>query len=139
MQDTVSRQCDYCGKIFECHTSTLDGAAITNHIKKCKLEKASCNCGLTFNTPREKRAHMLVKHSDQGYMQCAQCMFTTKAQKAMDSHVEYFHGFPGREEVICLTTFFDNLFFIVRVRLHCSLSHELFLAHFFHNWVRHTD
>ena len=68
MQDTISKMCDYCGKVFECHTTTMDGQGITLHIKKCKLEKANCDCGLTFSTPREKRHHMMLKHSGVKYL-----------------------------------------------------------------------
>ena len=74
----MSRQCDYCGKVFSCHTTTMDGQSITLHIKKCRLEKANCECGLTFASPREKRHHMLLKHSGIKYLECTQCHYLTQ-------------------------------------------------------------
>ena len=103
LQETLTKQCDHCGKTFSCHTTTLDGQNISLHMKKCKLEKANCDCGLTFSSPKEKRHHMLVKHSGVAYLECGQCHYVTKVQSALDNHVEYFHGFPGREEVCDLS------------------------------------
>ena len=99
MQTMTSKMCDHCGKVFQCHTTKMDGESYMLHIKKCRLEKASCNCGLIFSSPREKRHHMLLLHSGVKYLECTQCHYLTQKQEALDNHIEYFHGFPGRVEV----------------------------------------
>ena len=41
------------------------------------------------------------------YYECSQCNYVNKSQKFLDHHVEYFHGYPGREEIcdLCAKSF----------------------------------
>jgi hypothetical protein len=80
---------------------------VLEHIKFCQLERSNCGCGLTFRTAREKRRHMLLSHSGIKYYECSQCNFVNKSQKTVDHHFEYFHGYPGCQEMcdLCFKTF----------------------------------
>jgi hypothetical protein len=126
VQAKTSKQCNYCGKVFECHTTTMDGQNITNHIKKCKLEQANCDCGLNFASPREKRRHMLVSHSGKKYLECSFCHFVTQVQSALDNHVEYFHGHPGTEEMcdLCFKNFRSRYYLSIH-----RFTHECHYCH----------
>eukprot|EP00095_Tigriopus_kingsejongensis_P006780 maker-scaffold999_size72078-snap-gene-0.11 protein:Tk06780 transcript:maker-scaffold999_size72078-snap-gene-0.11-mRNA-1 annotation:"zinc finger protein 564-like isoform x1" len=95
------KQCEYCGKTFPCF-SAYDNMLLVWHLRKCKLERTTCACDIAFSSPKDKRTHMLLKHSDGNYLKCNQCLFLTKEQKVLDKHVDYYHGFPGREEICSL-------------------------------------
>lgn len=105
--EKVEKQCPHCGKVFKVNKTMSDNSHVVDHMAHCKLERSSCDCGLTFRTAREKRRHMLLVHSGIKYYECSQCNFINKSQRVLDNHFEYFHGFPGREEMcdLCYKTF----------------------------------
>ena len=79
--DKISKQCPHCGKVFHVNKTFIENNTALDHIKKCRLERSNCNCGLTYRTAREKRRHMLLVHSGVKYYECSQCNYVNKSQK----------------------------------------------------------
>eukprot|EP00095_Tigriopus_kingsejongensis_P006779 maker-scaffold999_size72078-snap-gene-0.12 protein:Tk06779 transcript:maker-scaffold999_size72078-snap-gene-0.12-mRNA-1 annotation:"zinc finger protein 91-like" len=121
-----NKQCEHCGKIFagEHSNGSWHNLTVHWHMKKCKMEKTNCGCDLVFSSPRDKRNHMLLKHSSGNYIKCEQCQFLTKDRRALDNHVEHYHGFPGREEIcnLCQKSF--------RCRNHLNQHHFTHESHY---------
>ena len=97
----------HCGKVFSINKTAFELNVVLLHISKCKIERSNCNCQISFRTAREKRRHMLLKHSEHMYFECPSCNYVNKSQATLDNHIEYFHGIPGKEEVcdLCAKTF----------------------------------
>eukprot|EP00095_Tigriopus_kingsejongensis_P006778 maker-scaffold999_size72078-snap-gene-0.10 protein:Tk06778 transcript:maker-scaffold999_size72078-snap-gene-0.10-mRNA-1 annotation:"pr domain zinc finger protein 15" len=117
------KQCEYCGRTITSFTAG-DKLSLAGHTRKCKTDKVTCACGIAFSSRRDRHNHMILKHSDGNYLKCDQCVFVTQDQMLLDTHVERYHGFPGREEVchLCQKSF--------RCRNHLYQHHLTHESHF---------
>jgi len=73
----------------------------TEHKFKCSLEHQSCDCEVTFSTPKDKRRHMLLVHSGKNYLTCPHCPMILLSKTAMEKHIEEYHGSSDLRQQIC--------------------------------------
>jgi len=109
-------QCPTCGLVLE------DMRHPETHMKKCALERTTCDCVLNFKSPAVKRRHMDLVHSGKTFFECAQCPFYSLNRSVVDNHIASIHGFPGLQHAcdLCFKCFGSPN----SLRIH-QFSHEL--------------